>query len=89
MKYSIQSLRYYSKNWKLFIHLLLRTKRFGVNNKWWNEFDSLFGLSTWKIMIRIITVRPLITELTKIKFRVVACHFMTDEEKEIIGWTKM
>jgi len=86
---SIQSLRYYSKNWKLFIHLLLRSKRFGVNNKWWNEFDSLFGLPTWKIMIRIITIRPLITEWTKIKFRVVACHFMTDEEKKIIGWTKM
>ena len=89
MKINKKAIRYYKQNWKLFLHLLLRTKRFGVNNKWWNEFDSLFGLPTWKIIWRIITVRPLLTEWTKIKFRVVACHFMTDEEKETMGWTQM
>jgi len=73
----------------MFIHLLFRTKRFGVNNRWWDEFDSIFGLPIWKIIWRIITIQPLITEWNKIKFRVVACHFMTDKEKNIIGWTKM
>lgn len=24
-------------------HIFLRTKRFGVNNRWWANFDSLFG----------------------------------------------
>lgn len=36
--------------------------------------------------MRIITIKPFITEWKKIKFRAVNCHFMTDEEKEIIGW---
>lgn len=30
------------KNWKLIIHLLLGTKRFGVNNRWSEGFDSIF-----------------------------------------------
>jgi len=37
-------IRYSTENWKLVIHLLFRTYRFGVDNKWWNEFDSIFGL---------------------------------------------
>ena len=89
MKFNKESIRYYRKNWKVFVHLLLRTKRFGVNNKWQNDFDSIWGLPTKQIIWRIITVRPLLTEWTKIKFRVVACHFMTDEEKDIVGWTEM
>lgn len=48
---------------------------------------SIFGLPTYKIIWRIITVKPLIIEWRKIKFRAVACHFLTDEEKETTGWT--
>jgi hypothetical protein len=88
MKFNKKSIKYYIKNWKIFVHLLLRTKRFGVNNKWWNDYDSIFGLSIINI-IRILTIEPLITEWKKIKFRAVACHFMTDNEKEMIGWTKI
>lgn len=86
MKIDKKAIAYYRKNWKLFFHLLLRTKRFGVNNQWWNKYDSIFGLPTYKIILRIITIRPLIIEWSKIKFRAVACHFITDEEKEKIGW---
>jgi len=84
MKLNKKAIRYYHKNWKLFLHLLLRTKRFGVNNQWWNDFDSIFGLSIWKIILRIITIRPLIIEWNKIKFRIIACHFLTDEKKELL-----
>lgn len=87
MKFNKESIKYYKQNWKMFIHLLFRTKRFGVNNKWWNNFDSIFGLSTIKIIWRIITIKPLITEWKMIKFRAVACHFLTDEEKKLIRWT--
>lgn len=78
--------QYYKENWKVFLHLLLRTKRFGVNNKWWNDFDSLFGLPTYRIILNIILVAPLLEEYKKIKFRATACHFMTDEEKSFVGW---
>ena len=88
MKLTKQAIIYYEKNWKMFVHLLFRTKRFGVNNKWWNEYDSIFGLPTGIIIWRIITIGPLIIEWRKIKFRAIACHFMTDEEKKTIGWEK-
>lgn len=88
MKINIKAIRYYKQNWKIFLHLLLRTKRFGVNNKWWNDFDSIFGLPTHKIIWRILTIKPLIIEWKKIKFRAVDCHFMTDEEKSTTGWIK-
>jgi hypothetical protein len=89
MKINKKAIIYYKQNWKLFLHLLLRTKKFGVNNQWWNKYDSIFGLPTIIIIWRIILIKPLIIEWRKIKFRIVACHFITDEEKEIIGWTKM
>ena len=89
MKFNKKSIKYYKKNWKIFLHLLLRTKKFGVNNKWCNEYDSIFGLPIEIIIFRILTIKPLINEWNKIKFRAVACHFMTDEEKETIGWTKI
>ncbi|MBF0377196.1 MAG: hypothetical protein HQK72_06910 [Desulfamplus sp.] len=36
---------YFIENWKMVIHLLFKTKRFGVNNNLWSERDSLFGNS--------------------------------------------
>ncbi|MBF0113095.1 MAG: hypothetical protein HQK74_10225 [Desulfamplus sp.] len=36
---------YFIENWKMVIHLLFKTKRFGVNNKLWSERDSIFGVS--------------------------------------------
>lgn len=50
MNINEKSLKYYKKNWKIFLHLLLRTKRFGVNNEWWNHYDSIFGLPTRLIL---------------------------------------
>ncbi|MFH1608622.1 MAG: hypothetical protein ABH951_01225 [Patescibacteria group bacterium] len=86
MKITRKHLKFYHKNWKMFVHLLLRTKRFGVNNKRWNDFDSPFGFSMIKIIWRVIRVYPLVEEFRMIKFRAVACHFMTDEEKDMMGW---
>jgi hypothetical protein len=85
MKLNKKAIKYYRKNWKLFLHLLLRTKKFGVNNQMWNEYDSIFGLPTWKKIWRILIIKPLLIEWTKIKFRAVACHFISDYDKKIIG----
>lgn len=86
MNFNKKSIKYYFNHWKIFAHLLFRTKRFGVNNERWSKFDSLFGLPWYKIIFRIICVRPLIVEWEKIKFRANVCHFISDEEKTIIGW---
>ena len=87
MKINKESILFYQKNWKMFLHLLLSTNNFGVNNEWWDNKGSFFGLPLYKIIWRIITIRPLIVEYQKIKFRAIACHFMDDKEKEIVGWT--
>ncbi len=76
----INTLRFYSKNWKLGTHLLFRTKRFGVNNKWWSEFDSIFGWPLYKKIYAIITIKPLIDNFKGMWFRSTACYFMTDKE---------
>lgn len=54
-------IKYLFANWKLVFHLLLRTKRFGVNNEWWSEFDSIFGWSNKEKIIAILTIKPIIT----------------------------
>ena len=63
-------------NWKLAIHLVFRTKRFGVNNEWWSEWDSVFGRSwAWRLRA-VLTVKPLLNEINMALFRVYACHFL-------------
>jgi len=66
---SLLMIQIFKDNWKLGIHLLFRTKRFGVNNRWWNEFDSMFGLSFGRKILRIICIKPLLNEWIKIKER--------------------
>ena len=44
----MNSFQYFINNWKLGIHLLFRTYRFGVNNEWWVLFDSIFGLPIYQ-----------------------------------------
>ena len=78
--------KYIKSNWKIFIHLLLRTKRLGVNNKIFEHFNSIFGIPLWKIIWRLVRVYPLIQEYRLIKYRAVSLHFLTDEECQKLGW---
>ncbi len=66
-------------NWKLGIHLLLRTKRFGVNNEWWSRFDSIFGYSIFKILTSIFLIYPIYNNYKMIKTRS-SLGFVTPEE---------
>jgi len=76
-------MEYIRKNWKLGIHLLLRTKRFGVNNERWSSFDSIFGLSFWK-KLKSVLIYPLIDNYKQMKFRAGVCHFLSDESYELL-----
>lgn len=76
------------ENWKEGIHLLFRTKRFGVNNKWHSDFNSLFGWSNMKIFISILKVKPIIENYRLMKFRAAGCHFLTEETNRKLGWYK-
>lgn len=78
--------KYFRENWKQGVHLIFHTKRFGVNNRWWNHEDGLFGWPTWKIVISIIKIRPIIRNYKLMKFRAAACHFVSEETAKGLGW---
>ncbi len=76
----IARIKYLSSNWKLGIHLLFRTYRFGVNNQWWSPFDSMFGLSLYQ------RFRPNQVQQSwqGIKFRCIACKFIDEDHSKLL-----
>jgi len=83
----LKVIKYAATNWKVFVHLLLRTRHFGVNNRWWeNGYDSLWGLPLYKILWRIVRVYPLIHEYYALKFRIVHNKFLPFEELKLFNW---
>ena len=75
--------QYFIDNWKLGIHLLFRTKRFGVNNQFYSLDDSIFGWSWYKILFGIITIQPILDNYHNMKWRSCACHFLSDSSFEL------
>jgi len=73
----IKRAQYFWKHWKLGVHLIFRTRRFGVNNKWWGPFDSLFGAKTWKQRLNLHQ------NWVMMRFRAGSCYFVNDEEFEL------
>jgi len=79
---------YFIEHWKEGIHLLFRTKRFGVNGRWFSDFNSLLGLPTYKIILSIIRIRPIIENYKLMKYRAVGCHFLSEQTVKKLGWFK-
>lgn len=78
---------YFFKNWKLCVHLLIRTNRFGVNNEWWCRFDSMFGWPVWQIILGIIMIRPIVDNYKMMKYRA-RIGFVSLETLRKLGWDK-
>ncbi len=49
-----KKIKYCIENWKMIVHLLFKTKRFGVNNQLWSQHNSVFGASGIKGFTHII-----------------------------------
>lgn len=56
----LKKYKFILENWKMIVHLLFRTQRFGVNNQWWSTFDSIFGWDNKKKIMAVLKVKPLI-----------------------------
>ena len=67
------------KNWKLVVHLLLGTSRFGVNNRQHSEFTSIFARK------EKLTLKLIIWNYKRAKVRAL-CGFLTKEECDNLGW---
>ncbi len=76
--------RWIWENWKLGFHLVMRTRRFGVNNERWPRFDSMFGYPLWKIVLRVLLVYPLIREYRRMKARTTAAHLLSSETRRML-----
>ena len=87
MAVNYQGVKFIIQNWKLIIHLLFKTNRFGVNNQWSSNFDSIFG--GWTVGQRIINtikIKPIIFNYQFAKYRAVSCGFLSRESCEALGW---
>ena len=78
-------LKFFIANWKMLIHLIFRTKRFGVNNQWWGSFDSLWGWNNSKKVIAIIRVKPLIQNYKGMIFRSAIGFIPWDDFTKIVS----
>ena len=50
---------FFRQYWKLAIHLIFKTKHFGVNNLWWSAHPSLLGWSCRERVMGMILVMPI------------------------------
>ena len=87
MENTLVKIKYILKNWKLGVHLVFRTKRFGVNNEWWCHFDSSLGVSTKQILWDIVRIRPILRNYELMKVRATKLHFLSAETCAML-WPK-
>jgi hypothetical protein len=62
-------LSYGIAHWKLLVHMLLKTQRFGVNNQWWSRFPSPIGWSCRQRLWGVLTIMPLVRNYQSMKVR--------------------
>ncbi len=62
-------LTYMRQYWRLAIHLIFKTRYFGVNNVWWAQQPSAIGWHWTQIVWGIITVVPIIRNYQSLKVR--------------------
>lgn len=64
-----KQLEFGKQYWKLAIHLICKTKHFGVNNEWWSKHPSPVGWSCRKRLWGMLTVMPIVRNYQSLKVR--------------------
>lgn len=72
------------RHWKIVLHLLLGTHRFGVNNKWRERFSVWYGLHPLKIFWNVLRVYPIIRMYHFVKWRTIGCNTLDTETCELL-----
>lgn len=57
------------KYWRLSIHLIFKTKHFGVNNLWWASQPSAIGWHWYQIVWGTLTIVPIVRNYQSLKVR--------------------
>ena len=76
-------------HWRLLVHYLFRTKRFGYNNEWWAKEDFFLGWGLKKQIFSTLKICPLFGNYWHAKWRACKVNAMTDKDFELAyGQTK-
>ena len=75
-----QGVLFVLKNWKLIVHLLLGTSRFGVNNQWTSSFGSILARR------EPLTLESVIQRYRLAKIRATDLGFLHPETCYQLGW---
>lgn len=87
-RWSKRRVQLWAQNWKHGIHLLFHTKRFGVDNRWWSEYDSVWAWP-WRKRLSLLWLPNLAEQYKLMQFRAGACHFLNNEDfREMFGLEK-
>lgn len=78
-------LSYGLKYWRLAIHLIFKTRHFGVNNQWWSRQPSAIGWSAWQILWGLITIMPIVRNYQSLKVRA-SIGWLPQAECEAMGF---
>lgn len=70
------------------ISFVLRTKRFGVNNRWWCDFDSMFGVSLHQMVWDAVCIYPLLRNYHWMKLRSQMAYTLHSDIMISLGWGK-
>ncbi len=63
------TVQYAIKYWRLVIHLVFKTKHFGVNNLWWSKQPSSIGWHWYQQLWGLLTVMPIVRNIQSLKVR--------------------
>ncbi|BBN59467.1 hypothetical protein [Hydrogenovibrio marinus] len=75
------------KYWRLAIHLIFKTKHFGVNNLWWARQPSAIGWHWYEICWGILTVMPIWRNYQSLRVR--SClGWIPQADCEALGYDK-
>jgi len=73
--------------WRLAIHLVFKTRHFGVNNRWWVSAPSLMGWHWGQRLWAMITIVPIWRNYQALKVR--AClGWVTQQDCEQLGFAQ-
>jgi hypothetical protein len=78
----MNKIHYITKNWKLILHILIKTKHFGVNNHWWQKHPSCIGIAWYKQVINLILIYPIVQNYYAMRMRALSGWVEQDNAKK-------
>lgn len=73
---------YFLQHWKLIIHILMKTKHFGVNNHWWSRYPSYLGIAWYQQLINLLLIFPIVQSYKAMRMRALSGWAPNEQAKQ-------